>query len=213
MELFISGFLLSLSLCLDLGIVNVAIIKTGVEKGFFPSLNIGLGSTVGDIVYATLSTLGLALILKFLWIRWALWIGGTLVLMYFCGKMALHIFKHDDNVTQDIGQFRGLNSSKAYFMNGLVLALSSPTAILWFATIGGSVMAAKSFHHKFELLYFFGGFSFSSLLWGIMLAFVSYKGGQLMKDKIKRIFSILSALIFLILAVYVFLDGYQKLIK
>jgi len=58
MELFISGFLLSLSLCLDLGIVNVAIIKTGVEKGFLPSLNIGLGSTVGDIVYATLSTLG-----------------------------------------------------------------------------------------------------------------------------------------------------------
>jgi L-lysine exporter family protein LysE/ArgO len=42
MELFISGFLLSLSLCLDLGIVNVAIIKTGIEKGFLPSLHIGL---------------------------------------------------------------------------------------------------------------------------------------------------------------------------
>jgi L-lysine exporter family protein LysE/ArgO len=213
MELFISGFLLSLSLCLDLGIVNVAIIKTGIEKGFLPSLHIGLGSTVGDIIYATLSVLGITLILKFLWIKWVLWIGGTLVLVYFCGRMAVHIFKTDEKAKNDITPLNDLQTSKTFFYNGLLLALSSPTAILWFATIGGSVFATQTFHQKFELIYFFGGFTSSSLVWSIMLAYVSFKGGQLMKNNIKRLFSILSAVIFLILAIYVFWDGYQKLIK
>ncbi len=213
MELFISGFLLSLSLCLDLGIVNVAIIKTGIEKGFLPSLHVGLGSTIGDIIYATLSVLGVTLILKFLWIKWMLWIGGTLVLIFFCGKMIVHLFKADKKTENDVSPLNDLRTSKAFFYNGLLLALSSPTAILWFATIGGSVIAAQSFHQKFELIYFFGGFSSSSLIWSIMLAYVSFKGGQLMKNNIKRLFSILSAVIFLILAIYVFLDGYQKLIR
>jgi len=209
MELFISGFLLSLSLCLDLGIVNVAIIKTGIEKGFLPSFNIGLGSTIGDILYATLSVLGITLILKFLYVRWVLWVGGTIILLYFCGKMILQIFRQD-YVKSDESQ---LLRNHHYFLNGLVLALSSPTAILWFASIGGSVMAAQSFHNRFELIYFFGGFTCSSIVWSFMLAFVSYHGGQLMKTQIKKIFSILSAFIFLGLAIYVFLDGYKKLIK
>jgi len=210
MELFISGFLLSLSLCLDLGIVNVAIIKTGIEKGFLPSLNIGLGSTIGDIIYATLSVLGITLILKFLWVKWILWIGGTIILIYFCGQMIAQIFKPSDYAKKELSQFTG---NRHYFLNGLLLALSSPTAILWFASIGGSVMAAQTFRNRFELIYFFGGFSCSSLVWSIMLAFISYHGGQLMKSQIKKIFSILSAMIFLTLAVYVFCDGYRKLIK
>jgi L-lysine exporter family protein LysE/ArgO len=47
---------------MDIGIVNVAIIKTGIERGFSQSLHIGLRSSFGDLIYATLSLLGITLI-------------------------------------------------------------------------------------------------------------------------------------------------------
>jgi L-lysine exporter family protein LysE/ArgO len=213
MELFISGFLLSLSLCVDIGIVNVAIIKTGIEKGFAPSFNIGLGSSFGDITYASLSLLGVSAIVQFLFVRWFLWIAGTIVLLYLSFKMLVELFK-PFAVSENQGKvFKPDTSLMKYFVNGYILALSSPTAILWFITVGGSIIATHILNSKFELFYFFGGFFASSVTWSIMLAFISYKGGQLMGNKVKRIFSILSILIFLLMAVYIFLDGYKNLIR
>ena len=213
MELFISGFLLSLSLCVDIGIVNIAIIKTGIEKGFIPSFNVGLGSSFGDITYAPLSLLGIATIIHFVLVRWILWIGGTFVLLYLSYKMIIEIFKPlDISKNQDLSSFQETRLKK-YFTDGYILALSSPTAIIWFVTVGGSVIAAQNMHSKFELFYFFGGFFTSSVTWSLLLAYVSFKGGQLMGDKIKRIFSILSVLIFLMMALYIFLNGYNNFIK
>lgn len=46
---FMQGLLFSLSLCFDLGMVNVAIVKAGVERGFKSSFMIGFGSCFGEI--------------------------------------------------------------------------------------------------------------------------------------------------------------------
>jgi L-lysine exporter family protein LysE/ArgO len=70
MERFVSGFLLSLSLCLDLGIVNVAVVKTGLERGVLPSFLVGLGSSFGDLIYALLSMVGMSLLMQFTVVRW-----------------------------------------------------------------------------------------------------------------------------------------------
>jgi L-lysine exporter family protein LysE/ArgO len=213
MELFISGFLLSFSLCLDLGIVNVAIIKTGIEKGFIQSFNVGLGSTFGDLVYAIFSLFGISLILKFLIVRWILWIAGTLILLYFCYNMIVQIYKPLVYANSNVSRIVKNNSNIKFFVNGFGLALSSPTAILWFATIGGSMIAAQRLEKNYKIIFFLSGFFTASLVWSIVLSYISFKGGQLMKSRIKKIFSVLSALIFLILAIYVFLDGYKTLIK
>lgn len=213
MELFIAGFLLSLSLCLDLGIVNVAIIRTGVNNGFIKSLNIGLGSTFGDMIYAVLSLLGVSIILKYLIIRWILWIAGTLILIYLCYNMILQIFKPIVNSNDNFGQTDKSRTNRNYFFSGFLLALSSPTAILWFASIGGSVIATRGLGMHYNTVIFLSGFFIASIIWSFILAFISFKGGQIIKSKIKSIFSILSAIIFLILAIYVFMDGYETLIK
>ena len=83
MKLFSSGFLLALSLCLDIGIVNIAMIRAGLDKGFLASLKIGLGSTAGDLVYAILSVLGIGVLLHHSWFRWGIWVGGTTVLLLY----------------------------------------------------------------------------------------------------------------------------------
>ncbi len=49
--------------------VNVALIRTGVEKGFLPALFPGLGSGIGDLIYAALSMLGISMLLQHLAVR------------------------------------------------------------------------------------------------------------------------------------------------
>lgn len=214
MELFISGFILSLSLCLDIGIVNIAIIKTGIEKGFFSSFYIGLGSTVGDMVYVILSFIGLSIIFEIILVKWILWIAGSAVLLYLCYTMVVKVIKPEKEDKEDKIDLQNVYSNKKkYFITGLSLALSSPTAILWFAAIGGSVISAQADKTRSQLIYFFIGFIIASIIWGIFLAYISYKGGKIMKDKIKKIFSFISAVIFLVIAIYVFMDGYKNLIK
>ena len=57
-SLLSDGFFLSLSLCLDIGLVNVAIISLTLSHGFRPGFWLGLGSCFGDLVYAALAMAG-----------------------------------------------------------------------------------------------------------------------------------------------------------
>ncbi|HLF35269.1 MAG TPA: LysE family transporter [Cyclobacteriaceae bacterium] len=211
MELFLSAFLLCLSLCLDLGIVNIAIIKSGVEKGFFHSMKIGIGSTFGDLVYASLSVYGISRFIEQIWVRWALWIAGTLFLM----AMGIRMLARSMNRINTIGKPPKIYEKLSGYgpvAFGIALALSSPTSILWFATVGGSMIASKPIHSKFDILYFLAGFFAASLIWSVLLAWLSHSGGKLIKGNIRTVFSLLSAVLFLILAIFIFIDGWRSLL-
>lgn len=82
------GFFLSLSLCLDIGLVNVAMLSLTLSHGFRPGFWLGLGSCVGDLVYAALALAGMAVLLQFEAVRWVVWIGGGAVLLFLTWKMA-----------------------------------------------------------------------------------------------------------------------------
>lgn len=210
MDLFVSGFLLSLSLCLDLGIVNIAIMKTGVERGAMPAFMIGLGSGIGDLVYASLSLVGISLLLNLLIVRWALWIGGTLVLLYLTTTMIRHSLSRRRIEPGNAPKSNG--SPMKDFLWGIGLALSSPSAILWFATVGGSVIASTSMNSQTSLLLFFGGFFIASNMWSVVLALVCHQGGKMMGPKLMKGFSLASAGLFLYFAVKVFVNGYETLL-
>ncbi|EGD03515.1 lysine exporter protein LysE/YggA, partial [Burkholderia sp. TJI49] len=82
------GFFLSLSLCLDIGLVNVAMLSLTLSHGFRPGFWLGVGSCVGDLVYAALALAGMAVLLQFEAVRWIVWIGGGAVLLFLTCKMA-----------------------------------------------------------------------------------------------------------------------------
>lgn len=210
-HLFITGFLLCLSLCMDLGIVNVAMIRTGVERGFLPSFMMGLGSTLGDLIYAALTAFGIGYLIQIIWIRWIIWIGGTLVLLYFCAKIIFQLIK--TNAPQAFGQENGAQlKGKRYFYDGMILALSSPTSILWYATAGGSIIASKSLEGPQDILIFLGGFECASVTWSLLIAWMSHKSRRFFNERTKKIFLIASAALFIFLALSVFINGYDSLI-
>ncbi len=142
MQPFVSGFLLSLSLCLDLGIVNIAMVKTGLERGVWPSFLVGLGSSFGDLIYALLSTVGMSLFLQFTVVQWILWIGGTLLLLYLSFSMVKKTWRPKNLPMSLEGSRTKTKSWSGTILTRTGFSLSSLSSILWFGTVGGSIIAA-----------------------------------------------------------------------
>lgn len=205
---FITGFLLSLSLCLDIGIVNVAIIKTGFQKGTRLAFMVGLGSCFGDLIYMCLSIAGMAFILKIAVFKWIFWIGGVGMLLYLAYKHIIEIRKELSLQIQDQTKEEGHH----YFKNGLILALSSPSAIIWFATIFGSFLASNPIKTPFAYLFFALGFFFAGLVWSYGIALFTGKTRHLFSSSILKVINILSALLFLYFAIKIAIDGYTELV-
>jgi L-lysine exporter family protein LysE/ArgO len=210
MSPFLAGFALSLSLCLDLGLVNVALMRTALLRGFLPAFVLGLGSTLGDLVYAGLSLTGIVLLLRVRGARMALWAAGTLALLWLAARMirgaarahALEVAPSDEP------RARGLGGD---LVTGVGLALSSPSAILWFATAGGSLIAASA-SRVGAALPFFVGFAAASLLWSAVLARIVAAAHGRLGERLTRGLSLASAALFLLLAAKTFVDGYRDLV-
>ncbi|MET5115201.1 LysE family transporter, partial [Burkholderia pseudomallei] len=82
------GFFLSLSLCLHIGLVNVAMLSLTLSHGFWPGYWLGVGSGGGDLVYAALALAGLAVLLRFEAVRWVVWLGGGAVVLFLAWALA-----------------------------------------------------------------------------------------------------------------------------
>jgi L-lysine exporter family protein LysE/ArgO len=205
MEMFLTGFALSLSACLDLGIVNVATIKRGLDGGFRASFGLSLGSCFGDLTYAMLSMFGLALVLAEPHVRVAFWLGGTAVLLYLAATMIRETARARTPALNG-GPVTAVRAHRD-FLRGLALALSSPSLIVWFASAGGAVIAGIYARTQSPPWLFLAGFFCCGVAWALFLALLSGRGRHMLGPRALRLFSATSAAIFVALAVKVFLDG------
>ena len=206
--LFAAGYLLSLSLCMDLGVVNIAMVRAGLTRGMPTALLLGLGSCVGDMVYAVGSLSLVSLLLAHRGARIALWIGGSAVLLWLAVKMLRETW-HPRRLAAAIFDDAGAIRPAREFARGMMLALSSPTSILWFAAVGGSVIAAHATAAA-SLLAFLSGFFFAGVCWTIMIATLTGYAHRRLSTRFIRGLSLASAILFCYFAVVVFVNGYRE---
>jgi len=203
-----SGFLLSLSLCLDLGLVNVAIVRTALNRGAKAGFLVGAGSCLGDLVYFVAALLGVGALLRWTPCRWAIWIGGTAVLLFLAVKMAAEVLRPRTIDLEQAGEpgRRGIR----LLGYGMALALASPTAILWFAAVGGGVIAASG-GVRSQLVPFAGGFFVAGVAWSAGLAGAASMLERVGGRRVARVLAFVSTLLFLYFAVVVFRRGWADI--
>jgi L-lysine exporter family protein LysE/ArgO len=206
---FSEGFLFSLSLCFDLGMVNVALMKTGMERGFKPSFMLGFGSCFGDLFYLSLALLGVSFIFELEAVRWTLWIVGSAVLLYLTYKMLRESWT--PTPLQSDGTSPVQQSSIRGFLTGAGLALSSPTVIVWFAFVAGPIVAGLNLTSG-ALAMFIAGFFTAGLAWSFGIALASSRFSTIAGPRIVRGLSFASAVLFFYFAMKVFLGGLQALV-
>ncbi|ATP46280.1 lysine transporter LysE [Pseudomonas putida] len=206
---FSNGFLLSLSLCLDIGIANIAMITLAMQRGFLKGFWLGLGTCVGDLIYAVAALAGMTVLLQFESVRWTLWLGGSALLVWFAVKMLLAAWRggHMDTRADVV-----VDSGWREFLRGIFLAMSSPTAILWFAAVGGVLISRSGGGSLLEAGLFLSGFFAAGLVWCLSLCGIASHGGRLLGDRLLTWSYLLSAAIFCYFAVYVIVSGYREFI-
>jgi L-lysine exporter family protein LysE/ArgO len=215
-----NGFFLSLSLCLDIGLVNVAILSLTLSRGFKPGFWLGLGSCFGDLAYAALALAGMAALLRFDAVRWIVWMGGATMLLYLTWKMARDALSPSTTATAarsasaadaSPAEARAARSSRE-FLRGLMLAMSSPSAIIWFAAVGGAMIAKAGATNARTASIFLGGFFLGGLCWTLFLCTLASHGRKRAGAGLLRACHTASALLFAYLAYSVIVDGYRNLI-
>lgn len=206
---FSNGFLLSLSLCLDIGVANIAMITLAMQRGFLKGFWLGLGTCVGDLVYAIATLAGMTVLLQFESVRWTLWLGGSALLVWFAVKMLLAAWRggHMEASREVV-----IESGWREFLRGIFLAMSSPTAILWFAAVGGVLISRSGGGSALDAGLFLSGFFAAGLFWCVSLCTIASHGGRLLGDRLLTWSYLLSAAIFCYFAVYVILSGYREFI-
>lgn len=207
---FSNGFLLSLSLCLEIGLANMAMITLAMQRGFAQGVWLGVGTCVGDLIYAILAMAGMSVLLQIEWVRWVLWVGGSAVLCYLCVKMVMSALKVKSGDAGGTANQWG-DSNRALFTRGVMLAMSSPSAILWFAAVGGAIIARQGSDMAGAGL-FLSGFFAAGIFWALVLCTLAAQGGRLMGQQLVRYTYIASALIFAYFAAYVVVTGYAEFI-
>ena len=207
---FSNGFLLSLSLCLVIGIANIAMITLAMQRGYFHGFWLGVGTCVGDLAYALLALAGMTVLLQYEAVRWVLWTGGGTLLLWFAGKMLVAAFRKASEL--DVNKTHQYRSLLREFRRGIVLALSSPTAILWFATVGGALISRMGQHSVTASAWFLSGFFIAGVFWTCILCLVGSFGGKLLGHRLLKYSYIASALIFSYFAIYVIASGYREFI-
>jgi L-lysine exporter family protein LysE/ArgO len=201
-----TGFLLSLSLCLDLGLVNAAVLRTVIRQGGTAGFLLGVGSCFGDLVYFALAIFGAAVLLDWAPVRILLWLAGTIVLLYLAWKMIRESLHPKPLSADEAPEARG---SAALVGMGAGLALASPSGILWFAAIGGSVIAAFS-NSRAAIWQFAAGFFAAGIVWSAVFAFAIAGLARVAGRQVARIVSLASAALFIYFALAVFLRGLKS---
>ncbi len=208
MELFLLGAALAFSINIELGVVNVMIVRTAIERGAWPAFLIGLGSCIGDLIWACAGALGVSALLTWPPAAWLLWLGGSAILCWFAAA-ALHDALRGGSVDES-SPLRRANGLRAVGL-GLGIALGSPTLILWTATVGGSVVASQA-SNLAGFIPFISGFGAAAVAHSAILSGVVGATRRFTGPRTVRAVSLISALMFAVFAIGIFVDGARRLV-
>lgn len=210
MKPFWIGFFLSLSLslCLDLGVANLAVLEVSLQRGGTAGLLLGVGSCLGDLIYFALAVLGASMVLELAPIQWSLWIGGTGTLLYLGWRMACEVVRPRTRSFHQVPALSRREGASLLF-TGIGMALASPTAILWFAAVAGSVIASSASDPN-SLWRFGAGFATAGMAWAALFAYSAAALRRLGSNLVRGL-SLASALLFAYFAGLVFLNGLKTI--
>ncbi|MEY4667201.1 MAG: hypothetical protein RIQ87_981 [Chloroflexota bacterium] len=208
MELFLLGAALAFSINIELGVVNVMIVRTAIERGAWPAFLIGLGSCIGDLIWACAGALGVSALLTWPPAAWLLWLGGSAILCWFAAA-ALHDALRGGSIDES-SPLRRANGLRAVGL-GLGIALGSPTLILWTATVGGSIVASQA-SNLAGFVPFISGFGAAAVAHSAILSGVVGATRRFTGPRTVRAVSLISALMFAVFAIGIFMDGARRLL-
>ena len=187
--LFVSSILLSLLMCAYPGAVNTEAFRRGVHGGYRRALWTELGSSVGDMAWAALAIVGLAILMSDNTTKLILGICGAAILLY----LAIQAIRDSRKGVAIEGEEKGNGRD---FMTGALISLGNPFQIAFWIGIGGSAIATIVPNPtSIDYAIFFIGYFVGSIGWAFGYSALIGYGRRFITPRLFHAINILCALV------------------
>lgn len=173
----IQGLGFGLILQISVGPVCIAVLHKGIAQGFLHAFAMAWGAALVDAVYITLSMAGVSALLQLESARLVIGAGGALLLLLF----GFRYLRAPAKITE--AQHRGESPLKS-FAYGVVLTLTNPLTILFWAGVLGAMMSTRSFDRPGGMVYFAAGCVSATLLFLTAVALAGHLLERLLNDRL-----------------------------
>ncbi len=163
---FATAFALEIVFCAVPGAVSAEALRRGLHGGYRPALWVQLGSLIGDLVWAVIALVGVAVLFESMPVRLGLGLIGCLFMLYLAVK-ALVDARRGGMPEGAQGPDRG------DFMTGILLSTGNPFQLAFWLGLGATTISAIAPHPTMEhYVAFMLGFAIAGFLWCPFFAYV-----------------------------------------
>jgi len=195
LTLFLAAVVLSLIFCATPGAVNTQALRVGVTGGFHRAFGVETGSIVGDMSWAVIALIGLAVVWDNSAARIVLGILGGAFLLYLAYQGLLDARKKE---IADVEIPKGHTD----FVTGVIMSFANPFQIPFWIGIGSSSIAViMSEPQLMDFLVFYIGYFVGAMIWGSAYSALVGYGRKYITPNLFRALSAICALVLLYFAI------------
>jgi threonine/homoserine/homoserine lactone efflux protein len=174
---FLQGLGFGLILQISVGPVCIAVLHKGIAQGFRHAFAMAWGAALVDALYIALSMIGVSALLQSESARLVIGIGGALLLLFF----GFRYLRAPAKIAQT--QHRGESPLKS-FAYGVVLTLTNPLTILFWAGVLVAMMSVRRFDQPGGMVYFAIGCVTATLLFLTTVALAGHFLERLLNENL-----------------------------
>ena len=174
---FLGGLGFGLILQISVGPVCIAVLHKGIAQGFCHAFAMAWGAALVDALYILFSVVGVSALLQLEPARMSIGVGGALLLLFFG-------FRYLSAPAKIAQEERRDESPLKSFAYGVVLTLTNPLTILFWAGVLGAMMSTHRFDQPGGMVYFAVGCVTATLLFLTAVALAGHLMEQLLNERL-----------------------------
>jgi threonine/homoserine/homoserine lactone efflux protein len=184
LALFVTSLAIGFSGALMPGPLVTADIAGAARDGFWVGPALALGHAIAEAAIVAALAVGLGRVFKVRWVSGGIGLVGGLFLLWMGADIAQSAWTGSVSLQQ-----AAVGASQppwAPVLTGIVVSVSNPYWILWWATVGTTYVMLGLKQGMPGLAAVYGGHILSDILWLILVAFVVSTGREMMSDAVYR---------------------------
>jgi len=217
LQIMFYSFLIAFSGAITPGPVLTIVIKETPQRGWTTGPMVVVGHAILELLLIVALVLGLDLILETSLAQLIICLIGGIILCFLAALMLIDALIKKISINKALDQ-KPMNGLKAKFVpifDGIITSISSPFWILWWATIGVSLIftelppltVAPIEFGFIGLLVFYVGHIMADLVWYTFISVMIASGKKWINDKVYRIILVCCAAFLIYLGITFILKG------
>jgi threonine/homoserine/homoserine lactone efflux protein len=207
--LFTTSLIVGFSGALMPGPLLTVVISGSARRGFWEGPALVLGHAVAEVLIVAALAAGLSRLLKRNLVAGLIGLLGGVFLLWMGFDIARSAWLGTVSLEQATGAEAGLQPGP--IITGIVVSISNPYWVLWWATVGASYVALSLGRGSLGLGSFYIGHILSDLSWYSLVALLIARGKALLSQPIYRLILLVCGLFLMSLSIYFVYSGIRFL--